>query len=193
MKIIFIILSAVVLSSCAFSPQQIVVAPTIDVEAVSYGAGRSIAVAAKNNKAGQVLGSRGGVYQDTSVITVANDLAEVLEELSRQQLIKDGFNVKGFSTLGMDKVPSLQLTVEDIRYELSEDISPKKLSLTTVISAEAYNGRETYTRRYETSKNYTLLVTPSMKKNTEAVNSAFSETLARIFTDPQLKAFLSSI
>lgn len=191
-KAFLAVVTVLLFTACAYSPQQIVIAPTIDAPAVNYGAGRTIAVTAKNDKAGQVLGSRGGIYEETSVVTVANDLAEMLAEITKEQLSNDGFNATDLPTLGVEKVPFIELTIEDIKYELTQVISPKKLTLSVVIAAEVYNGRETYTRRYATTQNYTLIVAPTMNKNTELLNKAFSETLTRMFNDPQLKTFLST-
>jgi uncharacterized lipoprotein len=191
-NVFFVAVLVLLVAACAYSPQQIVISPTVDSPAVSYGAGRAIAVTAKDNKAGQVLGSRGGIYEETSVVTIANDLGVMLTELAKQQLSDDGFSVSDLPTLGVDKVPFIELTIEDIKYELTQVISPKKLMLSVVVAAEVYNGRETYTRRYATTQNYTLIVAPTMNKNTELLNKAFSETLTRMFNDPQLKTFLST-
>ena len=66
------------LAGCAYSPQQITVNPVINTETESYGAGRGLTVSVEDARSNKELGSRGGAYKDTSLITIDNSLEEAI-------------------------------------------------------------------------------------------------------------------
>lgn len=186
-KLVFSFL-VVVLSGCAFSPQQVTINPRISMDGEQYGGGRSVQVSASDVRADQTLGSRGGVYKDTSVITIENDMPQAIVNAVKAKLATQGFNVNA-----QDSNADLAVVVEELRYDIPEQSMVKKVDLLCVIRVDIQAGTENFTGRFRTTAGQEMLFNPDMKRNQEMINKVLSDTLARAFSDARLKAFLSNI
>ncbi|MBL4826619.1 MAG: hypothetical protein JKY66_02695 [Spongiibacteraceae bacterium] len=178
------------LAACAYSPQQITINPVIDTSGERYGEGRPVSVKVEDRRENKIIGSRGGIYKETSLITVSNDMGAAIVRATEAKLATQGFNVNSTA----EQIPAqLTVVIEQLSYEVPEQSLGKKVMLKAVFLVEASSHGETYTGRYETSSQQQTVVTPNTARNEEMINALISETLARSFTDPKLKAFLSNI
>jgi uncharacterized lipoprotein len=187
-KALFPAIAFSLLAACAYSPQQITINPIIDIAGEDYGNGRAVTIAVEDGREVKVLGSRGGVYKDTSTITVANSLTGAIARAAEAKLA-----VQGFNTNDDTASTQLKIIVEELIYDVPEQSVGKKVSLTAVLKVIASSGNETYSGRYKSNSEQQTVVTPSMNRNQEMVNDLLSDTLTRLFSDPKLKAFLSNI
>lgn len=178
----------VMLGGCAFSPQQVTINPRISMDGEQYGGGRSVSVTAEDERADKTLGSRGGVYKDTSVITIDNDMPQAIVNAVKAKLATQGFNVNA-----QDSNADLAVVVEELRYAIPEQSVVKKVDLNCVIRVDIRAGSEHFTGRFRTTAGQEMLFNPDMKRNQEMINKVLSDTLARAFSDAKLKAFLSNI
>lgn len=178
----------VLLSACAFSPQQLTINPRIAMDGEQYGMGRSIAVSASDERTDPTLGSRGGIYKDTSVITIANDMPQAIVNAVKAKLATQGFNVNP-----QQSDADMSVVVEQLAYEVPEQSVVKQVDLRCVVRVDIRAGSEHFTGRYRTSASQEMLFNPDMSRNQEMVNKVLSDTLARAFSDGKLKAFLSNI
>ncbi len=176
------------LSACAYSPQQITINPSIDTDAESYGQGRSVNVTVEDVRQNKALGSRGGIYKETSIITLANDMGAAITRAAQAKLATQGFSVNAG-----ESDASMKIMIEELLYDVPESNIGKQVNLRAVMSVEVAAGNESYTGRYRTNSERQTVVTPSMSKNEELINQLLSDTLVRLFSDPKLKAFLSNI
>ena len=69
---------SVLVAGCAVSPQTITIVPQTNLSGPFYGQGRTLTIEVEDRRASSVLGSRGGVYESSSVITIANDINAAL-------------------------------------------------------------------------------------------------------------------
>ncbi len=186
-KLLSIIVVALV-SACAYSPQQITINPVVDTAAESYGNGRTVAVSVKDERENKVLGTRGGIYKETSTITLANSLTDAIARATQARLAVQGFNVNS-----AEPAADMTIFIEQLTYDTPADSVGKKVALDAVARVEIKAGNETFTGRYKTNSERQTVVTPSMAKNEEMINALLSDTLTRLFSDPKVKAFLSNI
>lgn len=175
-------------SACAYSPQQITLQPRIETGGESYGNGRSVAVSSVDERANPILGTRGGLYKETSVISIANDMNEAIVRATQAKLATQGFNVNSSQSDA-----NLTVVVEALSYDIPDQKVIKKVDLRCVIRIDVEAGNEHYTGRFRTSSEQQTVVSPGMERNEQMVNQLLSDTLARAFSDPKLKAFLSNI
>lgn len=189
MKLFISTVLSVLLSACAYSPQQIIIDPAIDLKSENYGAGRPVNVSVEDVRENKVLGSRGGIYEKTSLITIKNNLTEAIAGAARAKLATQGFNVNSDD----QNAAAVKIKIEKLSYDLPKDSMMKKVSLESILSVEASMGGESYTGRYKTNSERQTVITPTMGRNQEMVNTLLSDTLVRLFSDPKLKAFLSNI
>lgn len=189
MKLIIPALLSVLLSACAFSPQQITIKPDFDVISESYGAGRPLSISVEDARENKILGSRGGIYEETSLITLKNSLTDAIAGAARAKLATQGFNVNSNDP----DAAAVKIKIEKLSYDLPKDAVGRKVLLESVLSVEASLGGESYTGRYKTNSERHTLVSPTMGRNEEMINTLLSDTLVRLFSDPKLKAFLNNI
>src|SRR5699024_4786598 len=81
------------LSACALSPQRVTLTPSVNhVEQNSIGHNQPLRVVGKDWRDNTVIGSRGGIYADTSLIRASNDVADLIADKVRHNLQSRGFN-----------------------------------------------------------------------------------------------------
>ncbi|MEE8056249.1 MAG: YajG family lipoprotein [Pseudomonadales bacterium] len=192
MKRSIILLICSFLVACAYSPQQITINPVIDTAAEDYGDGRAVTVSVEDNRATKALGSRGGIYKETSLITTSNSITDAIARAAEAKLVTQGFNINS-AAAAVNNSASLKIIIDELSYDLPEQSVGKKVVLKAVLKVEIAAGDETYTGHYRTNSERQTVITPSMAKNEEMINTLLSDTLLRLFSDPKLKAFLSNI
>lgn len=176
------------LSACAYSPQQITIKPQVAVGDEVYGQGRSVAVEAEDRRASTAIGSRGGAYPDTSLITPANDISAALVEATKAGLRQQGFLVDSTEPAAA----KVKVVVDTLSYENDKDALTTKVILETVLLLEVSVAEKTYTGRYKSATSQQMVVKPSAKANELMINTLLSDTLRRALQDPKVKAFLSN-
>ncbi len=189
MKRLISILIFSFLASCAYSPQQITINPVMAIDGENYGAGRPVTVSVDDGRVNKELGSRGGIYKDTSLITIANSLTEAVGRAAQARLATQGFSVNS----GAADSANIKIIIDELSYDVPDQSVGKKVLLKAILSVEASAGGESYTGRYRTNSERQTVVTPTMGRNEKMINDLLSETLLRLFSDPKLKAFLSNI
>ncbi len=83
---------SVLVAGCAVSPQTITIAPQTNLSGPFYGQGRTLTIEVEDRRASSVLGSRGGVYESSSVITIANDINAALRLAAQSSAAQLGFD-----------------------------------------------------------------------------------------------------
>ncbi len=189
MKKLLTLITVSLLAACAYSPQQITINPDVDTTAEDYGRGRPVHVVVEDGRAVKALGSRGGVYKDTSLITIGNSMTEAIAGAAEARLAVQGFNTNSIS----GDTTTIKIIIDSLNYDTPVQSVGKKVKLDALLKLEVTAGNEIYTGQYKSSSERQTVVTPSMARNEEMVNAILSSTLNRLFSDPKLKAFLSNI
>jgi len=177
------------LEACAYSPQQLTLNPTIGGFDEPYGNSRAVAIVVEDQRSEKTLGTRGGVYEQTSVITLANSLEQSVGRAATAKFATQGFVVNSLA----GQPATIKIIIDKLSYDVPVDNMVKKVLLAASLRVQASSGGATYTGQYHTESEHPTVVTPSMKKNEKIVNELLSATLRRLFEDPKLKAFLSNI
>lgn len=179
---------AVWLAACAYSPQKLNVQPVLTVgSGESFGNGRPIAVAGSDQRSNKVLGTLGGVYANSSTITIANDLESALTRAANGLLATQGFVVNSADSSAVQ----LNIIVEDITYATPKEGMGTTVKLHSTLRAEGVKGGETFSGRYESDSEKRQVSKPNAKENEQIVSELLSNTLRRMFEDPRLREFLT--
>ena len=185
-----LIAAFLLLAGCAYSPQQITINPVVDTSGERYGDGRPVTVTVDDRRENKVLGSRGGLYKDTSIITISNDINAALVKAAQAILATQGFNV---NPLPEQQPAQLTIVIEELSYDIPKQGLGNKIELKALLLAEVNYQGERYSGRYETKRQRQDVVAPSSVRNEKMINTLLSDTLARLFADAKLQAFLSNI
>ncbi|MFT5691137.1 MAG: putative lipoprotein [Oceanicoccus sp.] len=188
MKIILIVLS-LTLMSCAYSPQQLSINPVVGGYNERYGNNRPVTIVVEDQRQNKDVGTRGGVYENTSVISLVNNLDSAVAVAAIAKLAAEGFMV---NSLQKDTAV-LKIIIDRLDYDIPKDLVAKKVNLEALLRVEASYAGETYHGQYKTQETKQTVITPTMKQNEKMINGLLSTTLQRLFSDPKLKTFLSNI
>ncbi len=172
--------------ACAYSPQLIQIRPDLPVSGERYGQGRPVAVAVDDQRAQKIIGTRGGVYAQSSTISVANSLTDAIQQAATAKLAAQGFSVNGTNA-----DTAMTIIIDKIAYDLAENGVLKKVVLDAEFRVALARGEKSLTTRYQTGEEYEVIKSPSPERNEELINNLISETLERVFVDPKVKQFLT--
>lgn len=179
---------AVWLAACAYSPQQLNVQPVLTIgSGEAFGNGRPIAVSASDQRSNKVLGNLGGVYANSSTITIANDLDSALSRAANGLLATQGFVVNSADPGAVQ----LTIIVENITYTTPDEGVGATVKLHSALRAEGVKGGETFSGRYESDSERRMVSKPDAKENEKLVSDLLSNTLRRMFEDARLREFLT--
>lgn len=187
LQALFTVSTAVWLAACAYSPQQLNVQPVLTIgSGEAFGNGRPIAVSGADQRANRVLGNLGGVYANSSTITISNDLESALTRAANGLLATQGFVVNSADPGAVQ----LSIIVEDITYTTPDEGVGTTVKLHAALRADGVKGGETFSGRYESDSERRMVSKPDAKENEKMVSELLSNTLRRMFEDAKLREFL---
>jgi uncharacterized lipoprotein len=182
-----VLTAALLITACAQSPQAIQVAPEFPVPTQVNGEGSAVHVRVSDERANKVLGSRGGVYRETSLVTLANDLSLPVETALSAYMGTMGYDVNSLDPNATD----VHVIFSSLVYDHSKgDIIGYNMDMLAGVDVEVGRGNEHYKGRYLVRRNQKFFNAPSNSQNIKLVNDLVAEVLISMFSDPKLVAFL---
>lgn len=182
-----ITLAALMLTGCAMSPQQLEVSPKITIDDAALTTQSAISVTVYDDRPDVRIGSRGGVYSETSTISTDADFA-----LSLRSAVELALRQMGLKVTDSENTPQFQVYIDQLTYTVPEGYV-SQVDLKAVARVVVMNHGETFTGRYSSDMQKKLITAPSDEKNVEMVNQVLSDVLGRAFRDDRLKAFLNTL
>ncbi len=178
-----------VLSGCGLSPQYLKPEPRFSGQVIAVGQGQPVTVQVSDARASQVIGARGGLYSQSSTITVNGS-----SFLPRLQAETDAaVRMMGFIPMptGSDN-PQLTLKLTELSYQAVENNAfSKEAKLNAVYTLEVKNGLRRHNGRYAASLTHGYAKAPSEQTNTQWVSTVLSDGLQRVFKDPAIGQLLA--
>lgn len=169
------------IGACAYTPQQLTYAPTVNVEQ-RIANNDKINVSVEDKRDSQQLGYRSKDNKHDNPITPSNKLSQAIADATQKAL-----NEQGFVISSEEENTQLHIIIESLNYEALDSNSIK---LKAVLRSEIKQAEEKFSSRYVTESTHDSLITPSAARNEEMVNDILSKTLQRLFDDPKAQAFL---
>ena len=175
-----IAVAAITLVGCASSPQQLSPQPKLTQQLAAVGQGQQVTVRVVDGRSSPVLGTRGGLYPETSSVTVnANDVIPKLQAQAEAAV-----RLLGFTPVTGGSGPQLTITLADLKYQ-----SPKnstyvtEATISATFRADVQNASSRYSGRYGASLNQRFGMAPNQETNTKLVSDVLSDALTRVFKD----------
>lgn len=182
--------ASLTLVGCAHSPQQLTVQPVVTAQLAPVGQGQPVVVRVVDGRPSPVLGTRGGLYPETSAISVSSQ--SLVPRLQGQA--EAAVRLLGFTpTSNAYNAPQLTLTVTDMKY-----VSPKdgayvtEANISASIRADVQNSQRRYSGRYGSSLNQRFGMAPNQQTNSKLVSDVLSDALTRVFKDPTIGQLLNN-
>ena len=177
---------SVLISGCAVSPQSIVINPQVAASGPAYGQGRALVINVDDRRSSAVLGSRGGVYETSSLITISNDINGALLLAAQSAAAQLGFD--GTSSA---KPATLTLALDELIYDTQTQNLINTVTIIAKITLTTTIGSSTHTGHYQTERSHKLPQLPDAQKNQDIISEALSTSLERGFSDKSLANFLA--
>jgi uncharacterized lipoprotein len=184
-----ITLTSLALVGCAHSPQQLRPQPTINAPLTAVGQGQPVVVRVADGRPSPVLGTRGGLYPDTSAISVSGQ--DVLPKLQAQA--EAAVRLLGFTpTAGAYNAPQLTLTLAELKYQSpKEGLYVTEADIAATMRIDVQNANRRYSGRYGASLNQRFGMAPNQATNTKLISDVLSDALTRAFKDPAVAQMLA--
>ena len=184
--LIFWLSLSLIIGGCAVSPQTIVLRPQATLTGPFYGQGRVLTIEVEDHRTSSVLGSRGGVYQNSSLITIGNDINAALLLTAQESAAQLGFN--GSSSAAP---AHLRLILEELSYDTRTKGIINTVSLDAKITLITSVGGSSHTGHYRTQRSHQFTQLPDAQKNQNIISEVLSTSLERGFSDISLANFLA--
>jgi uncharacterized lipoprotein len=173
--------SALALAGCANSPQQLNPQPKITEQLAPVGHGQPVVVRVVDGRPSPTLGTRGGLYPETSAVSVNG--ADVLPKLQAQA--EAAVRLLGFTpNASAYNAPQLTITLADLKYQTPKDkVYATEATISATFRADVQNSGGRYSGRYSASLEQRFGMAPNQDTNTKLVSDVLSDSLTRLFKD----------
>lgn len=175
---------AALLVGCAHSPQQLNVQPSVTAPLSQVASRQPVVVTVQDSRSSPVLGTRGGLYPDTSNLTINPQAVGHTRQQVEQALGKLGFQVV---PQGTPNANSLVVSLAELSYvSPKEGVYVTQADISAAFSAEVRSMNQRYNGRYSASAQHRFGYAPNQATNTRLVTEVMSDALSRIFKDPEI-------
>ncbi len=177
------------LAGCAHSPQSLKPQPKLTAPLTAVGQGQPVVVRVVDGRPSPVLGTRGGLYPETSAISVQGQ--DILPRLQAEA--EAAVRLLGFTpTPNAYNAPQLTLTLTELKYQSpKEGMYVTEADISAMFRADVQNSSRRYTGRYGASMNQHFGMAPNLETNTKLVTDVLNDALTRTFKDPTIGQVLS--
>ena len=185
-----ITVTSLALVGCANSPQQLSPQPKLTTQLGPVGHGQPVSVRVVDGRPSPTLGSRGGLYPETALISVTGQ--DVLPKLQAQA--EAAVRLLGFTpSANAPGAPQLTITLAELKYQSpKEGLYVTEAAIGATFKSDVTAGTRRYSGRYGASLNQRFGMSPNQETNTKLVSDVLSDALTRLFKDPSIGSLLSS-
>lgn len=176
------------LAGCAVSPQKLSLQPVLSADLQAVGQGQPVSVKVVDARASESLGSLGGLYAQSSTVTVERE--QLVSSLRAQ--VETAVRLLGFTpTSNGFNAPELVVTVESLEYRLPEGGYATSADIAARLRADARNASRNYSGRYASTLTQRFAMTPNQQTNEQLVSGVVSDALGRAFRDAEIGRVLA--
>lgn len=176
-------------SGCAFTPQDVDIAPTLDLVESNVGNGVTVYVVVADERADSLIGHRGSAYGKAAKISNEQDISKIFCDAIVDGLKKYSFNP---TVDDSEQTRGLNVQVRLIKYETSIGFWTGGIHTKAAVKVVASNNGEKYEKMYRVEDEKRILFVPGAKENTALINEIVSDVIVDIFVDEKLIAFLAN-
>ncbi|MCY1267913.1 hypothetical protein D3C76_683010 [compost metagenome] len=176
--------ASLAIAGCALSPQQLNPEPVFKGPITAVGQGQPVVVKVVDGRPNTSLGTRGGLYPETSAITVRSQ--DVIPKLQAQA--EAAVRLLGFTpSPNAYNAPQLTLTLAELKYQSpKEGMYVTEANIGATFRVDVQNSQRRYSGRYGASLNQRFGMAPNQQTNSKLVSDVLSDALTRVFKDPTI-------
>lgn len=174
-------------AGCAVSPQQVAVEPHTDESFPSaVSSGITVNVLVRDMRDTAVLGSLGGTYPESSMLTASNNVTGDIRDLLADKLAEAGYEV-------VDEDARFQLRVDlrQLSYERDSSGVGSEVRVVADLLARIEEGSAYFENTYIERQNQSRATRPTAEDNKMFVEETLNASLDRLVRSQRLNEFLA--
>ena len=186
------LLFVAVATGCAFTPQTVVIEPTVEVTRGNIGGGIDISVYVVDERTTTELGRRGSGAMRGAAITSEQDIAAVFQTSITENLNAMGFNATPVDAPTSDPISTmLRVDIRSLDYETSMGFWTGGVHTRGSMKGTATRGARSYDHLYRVDEEKRVVVVPGADSNAQMINATVSAVMQELFDDDALFSFLT--
>jgi len=175
------------LVGCAHSPQSLNPQPKLNAQLAPVGHGQQVVVRVVDGRPSPTLGTRGGLYPETSSISVEGQ--QLVPQLQAQA--EAAVRLLGFTPVQIGNGPQLTVTLAELKYQSpKEGLYVTEANISSTFRADVQNNGHSYNGRYAASLDQRFGMAPNEETNTKLIGDVLSDALTRVFQDQTIGRLL---
>lgn len=183
-----IAVAGLAIAGCASSPQQLSPQPKLTAPIAAVGHGQPVSVRVVDGRSSFSLGTRGGLYPETSTVSVqSNDVIPKLQAEAESAVRLQGFT----PTANAYNAPQLTLTLAELKYQSPKELYVTSANIGATFKVDVRNSMRGYSGRYGASLEQRFGMAPNTATNTKLVSDVLSDALTRVFKDQTIAQVLN--
>ncbi len=178
-----------VLAGCGLSPQQAQPEPRLSGQLRAVAQGQRVSVSIGDARTSQVLGYRGGLYEESNALTVQGN--SFLPRLQAET--EAGLRMRGFNIAPQGQAPAtFDLQVTGLTYSVVESRTVMgEVELSATYQVRLRKDGRNYEGSYTAKLGKKFVKPPTDAANNRLVSMVMSDALQRVFQDPGISDFLA--
>ena len=176
------------LGGCALSPQNVTIAPDIEIKGNQVALDGPVTVTVYDQRLSPWLGSRGGVYSGSNKIGIENNLQDAVRSSVEKALQKAGMQ-PGHSAAA----PQFQVYIDTLEYHVPDSSYVSHVDLKAAVRVVVQVGTARYQGSYIAEDDRRVFRAPSDEENEEMINGILAKAVERAFDDPGLLRFMARL
>jgi len=177
---LFTVSLTLILGGCALSPQKLSPRPVVDTDRLSLQTqGQPIRLVVVDGRTEQEIGTRGGIYGNTSYLTLPTN--DILPKLKSQ--VDRGLRVLGFVPGEDRNAPQLTVTLTMVDYQAVRSGINSQSNVRASLSAQTESGNRRYQGIYTATLSRNFPNSPDKRANDQLLTQVLSDALDRLFAD----------
>lgn len=190
LKSVVLLIFPLCLLGCALSPQSIDLHVKKPYQVSAQGQQKQLSLSVLDDREDKVLGSRGGTYAESAMITLNNDIEQVTAQAFSFSLQQAGFKL----TDSEPNASKLVVSIKDFEYQVSKTgIFEKTVKISIIVQAQIINALGESTQVLDSWSQWQRFTLPNNETNQEYVIEVFNDVLKKLIEDPDLNRQLQGI
>lgn len=179
-----------VLSGCAFTPQQAELKADVAVAATDVGKGSPVFLQVVDERPSAELGRRGTGAMEGAAITTSQDIATLFRNAIITGLTQSGFKVVSDAASALRQ---MRVDIRLLEYDTSMGFWTGGVHTRAALKAAATDGGKVlYENLYREEVEERVVFVPGASENEQQINLAIRRVLEKMFGDPALLSALVS-
>lgn len=188
MRHLIVVMVLSCLCACQYIPQDVKIAPTVEVTESNIGQGKLVAVQVLDERENSTIGKRGFGFETGATIATEQNVSQLF-----QTAVSEGLQRNGFKPVpdNVEAPTNLRVEIRTLNYDVAMGLWTGENSAESAVKVEATNGEARYEKMYRGRSAIRTVFHASQETNTKIINAAINDVLDTMFADRKLLEFLA--